>query len=172
MLTTKLDRRTFLLAPVLAGSWPLLSRGAGTSPLLTADGGGVKANEEDGKVRITGAQYMLEWSPKDDRFTLRDKKGKNDNFRQHAARRCYCSSSRRPRALLFIRKDCKLSGRKQWVDGYLRRRERRRARYGKMARRSGWTMARAVRLRNHTPRTHCDLALLCDMQGGETRALA
>jgi hypothetical protein len=76
MPTTKVDRRTFLLAPALAGLWPVLARGAEISPLVATDGRGAMANEEDGKVRITGAQYMLEWSPKDDRFTLRDKKGR------------------------------------------------------------------------------------------------
>ena len=48
MPTTKVDRRTFLLAPALAGLWPALARGAGISPLVATDGRGAMANEEDG----------------------------------------------------------------------------------------------------------------------------
>ena len=74
MLTPKFDRRTFIRASALAGSWQLLTRDAWTADSVAEDLGELSATEEAGKVRLKGDPYTLEWSPQDDRFTLRDEK--------------------------------------------------------------------------------------------------
>ena len=64
------DRRYFL--KVSAAS--LLS--AKAAPLLGAEAQQVKAGETSGTVRMEGASYVFEWSVRDDRFRLLDKKGR------------------------------------------------------------------------------------------------
>jgi hypothetical protein len=65
------DRRCFL--KVSAAS--LLS--AKAAPLLAAAGAQqVTAGDSNGTFRIEGASYLFEWSGRDDRFRLLDKKGR------------------------------------------------------------------------------------------------
>lgn len=72
----KIDRRSFLRAPVMAGSYMLLTPEVWPSRLLAAEAGGVISGEENGTVRVSSAQCILAWSPADDRFTLHDKQGR------------------------------------------------------------------------------------------------
>ncbi|HMD83257.1 MAG TPA: hypothetical protein VKO18_00995 [Terriglobia bacterium] len=76
MLRPKMDRRSFLLGPAVACSWTLLTPAMWPSPSLATNDGGVKGSENSGKVQIKGEPYTLEWSPTEDRFTLRDRQGK------------------------------------------------------------------------------------------------
>ena len=76
MSRTQIDRRSFLLSPAVAGSWLLLTRDTRPSSLFAVTGQGAKASEENGRVRMKGAQYTLEWSPQEDRFILQDREGR------------------------------------------------------------------------------------------------
>src|SRR5579872_3982854 len=78
MSKSKMDRRSFLQSTALAGStvsW-LLDAKTWALPVPAASRSAVKATELAGKVRMEGTEYTLEWSPKNDRFILRDKQGK------------------------------------------------------------------------------------------------
>lgn len=76
MPKSKVNRRSFLLSPVIAGFWPLLTPASCLPPMFAANRGDAKASEESGTVHIKGSQYSLEWSSKDDHFILRDHQGR------------------------------------------------------------------------------------------------
>ena len=76
MPDSKIDRRSFLLGPALTGSWLMLAPAAWPSPRGKASRQGQGESQQNTVVRIKGGPCTLEWSPKDDRFVLRDKEGR------------------------------------------------------------------------------------------------
>ena len=67
---TSFDRRSFLKLSA-AGLLPVQAERLFAAPVQAA-----KARESDGTVRLEGASYSFEWSPRDDRFRLLDKQGR------------------------------------------------------------------------------------------------
>jgi hypothetical protein len=75
-INANIDRRSFLLSPVAAGSLLVLAPTLRAAPVAAPDAKGTGAEHNGGPVHLEGAQYDFEWSPKNDRFTLRDRKAR------------------------------------------------------------------------------------------------